>query len=41
MTVASQVVKLNIEHAGAPLRLEPKIAYMTRLYEKRGLAQQC
>lgn len=41
MTVMSQVVKLNIEHAGATLKLEPKIAFMKRLYEKRCLAAQC
>ena len=37
----SQVVKLNIEHAGATLKLEPKIAYMKRIYEKGGMAPQC
>ena len=36
--VALQVVKMSIEHAGAPLTLEPKNDYMKRKIEERSLA---
>ena len=36
--LALQVVKTSIEHAGAPLTLEPKNDYMKRKIEERSLA---
>ncbi|KAL3153757.1 hypothetical protein ABBQ32_013347 [Trebouxia sp. C0010 RCD-2024] len=35
---AEKVVKMSIEHAGAPLKLEPKVDYMKRKIEERSLA---
>lgn len=36
--IALQVVKMSLEHAGAPLTLEPKDDYMKRKIEERSLA---
>ena len=36
--VALQVVKMSIQHAGAPLKLEAKNEYMKRKIEERSLA---